>query len=329
MYLYMYFTLPNLRENFEMEHKQEEALLKLKKLYRKNLHEESLIKNELNQLKQRLDIQTKSKDTEIYKQRLLEFDIEKSIASYNKVKMEVDTIKAYFVNLQKEHIKVGRELAILKESNAMDRQKLGKLETNLMSLKMEYTTIQKEKQTTEIQITQLKTQLNLMTSKNHNDPVVASLKESLLDKQKEAAVLHKRFTETSTKIRFETASHKDLKHKIAQEEHTLAQLRTQYELDERQLVQAEMRYNKEVREKDRLMVELKDIKDTIKIRDYSNKSLQKDVNDMRTKYNDAIMHNSDIHQKLNEIRSQIITESIEIKMLQNTIDKLRKETCAV
>jgi SMC interacting uncharacterized protein involved in chromosome segregation len=74
---------------------------------------------------------------------------------------------------------------------------------------------------------------------------------------------------------------------------------------------------------------LKDIKDTIKIRDCSNKSLQKDVNDMRTKYNDAIMHNSDIHQKLNEIRSQIITESIEIKMLQNTIDKLRKETCAV
>ena len=331
IYMYMYITLPNLREYFEVEHKQEEELIKenekLKKLYRKNLHEESLIKNELEQLKKRLDIQTKNKDTEIYKQKLIEFDIEKSNASYNKVNMEVDAIKAYFKNLQKEHLKVGRELSSLKETNAMDRQKLGDLETNIMSLKMEYTTIQKQKQSSEVQIEQVKTQLEFVINKKYNDTDITSMKATLIDKQNEAADLHKKFIEITTKIRFETASYKDLKKKIENDDAKIAKLRIQYELAERQLVQAEMRHDKEVKEKDRLMAELKDIKEAVYIRDSSNKALQKDVNNMRVKYNDAIINNNDIHQKLNKLRTEIINESMEMKRLQDTIDKLRTTNC--
>jgi chromosome segregation ATPase len=192
---------------------------------------------------------------------------------------------------------------------------------------MEYTTIQKQKQSSEVQIEQVKTQLEFVINKKYNDPDITSMKATLIDKQNEAADLHKKFIEITTKIRFETASYKDLKKKIENDDAKIAKLRIQYELAERQLVQAEMRHDKEVKEKDRLMAELKDIKEAVYIRDSSNKALQKDVNNMRVKYNDAIINNNDIHQKLNKLRTEIINESMEMKRLQDTIDKLRTTNC--
>jgi hypothetical protein len=329
IYAYMYFTLPNLKEHFEMEHTDEVALQKemenLKKMYVKNLHEERLLKKELDGLKKQVTIQTKQKDDGIHKQKLLEFDIEKSLANYNKVKIEVDTMKSYYKSLQKGHLRTNADLNALKEAAAMDRQKLAAMETNRISLQQDLRTISKEKNATTIQIKQLKIQYDLMTTRR--DPAAESMKLQLADTQKIASEQNSRFAEVSARLRFEDAMISDLKRKMAEDTETLLKLKMQYDLDERQLVQTEMKFTNQEKEKKRLLEELKQIKDTIAIKDCANRSMQKEINTMRAKYNHAQIHNSEVRSKLNKLRTQTIDESLQIKKLQDTVDSLKKSTC--
>jgi len=265
VYAYMYLTLPQLKERFEMEHNDELALqkemAKLKKLHMKNLHEERMLRKELDTLKKRVKIQSKQKDEGIHKQKLLEFDIEKSLANYNKVKLEVETIKAYYTSLQKTHLQNNAELNALKEAVAMDKQKLAVMETNRMRLLQDVTTVSKEKESTGIQIKQLKIQFDLMTTKK--DPKAETLQVQLAAMQTTTTEQNNRFAELNARLRFEDAMITDLRNKMTEDLETLAKLKAQYELDERQLVQTEMKLTNQKNEKNRLLEELKQIKDSI------------------------------------------------------------------
>jgi chromosome segregation ATPase len=329
VYAYMYLTLPQLKERFEMEHNDELALqkemAKLKKLHMKNLHEERMLRKELDTLKKQVKIQSKQKDEGIHKQKLLEFDIEKSLANYNKVKLEVETIKAYYTSLQKTHLQNNAELNALKEAVAMDKQKLAAMETNRIRLLQDVTTVSKEKESTGIQIKQLKIQFDLMTTKK--DPKAETLQVQLAAMQTTTTEQNNRFAELNARLRFEDAMITDLRNKMSEDLETLAKLKAQYELDERQLVQTEMKLTNQKNEKNRLLEELKQIKDSIATKDCSNRSLQKTIAEIRTKYNDAQKHNSEVRNNMNILRKQTIDESLKIKKLQDTVDSLKKSTC--
>jgi chromosome segregation ATPase len=329
VYAYMYLTLPQLKERFEMEHTDEQALqketAKLKKQYMKNLHEERMLRKELDALKKQVKIQSKQKDDGIHKQKLLEFDIEKSLANYNKVQIEVDAMKSYYASLQKTHLQTNAELNALKEAVAMDKQKLGTMETNRTKLLQDLTTVSKEKESTTIQIKQLKLQSDLMTTKK--DPKAETLKLQLAAMQTTMTEQNNRFVELNARLRFEDAMITDLRNKMTEDLETLAKLKAQYDLDERQLVQTEMKFTNQEKTKQRLLEELKQIKESIAIKDCSNRSLQKTIAEIRTKYNHAQIHNSEVRNNMNVLRKQTIDESLKIKKLQDTVDSLKKSTC--
>lgn len=312
-----------------MEHNDELALqkemAKLKKQYVKNLHEEGLLRKELDALKKQVKIQSKQKDEGIHKQKLLEFDIEKALANYNKVKIEVDAIKSYYTSLQKAHLQTNAELNALKEAAAMDKQKLAAMETNRTKLQQDLNTVSKEKNSTSEQIKQLKLQSELMTARK--DPQADSMKLQLASAQTAASAQHSRFAEINARLRFEDAMITDLKNKMEEDTETLLKLKMQYDLDERQLVQTEMKFTNQEKTKQRLLEELKQIKDTIAIKDRSNRSLQKTIAEIRTKYNHAQIHNSEVRSNMNILRKQTIDESLKIKKLQDTVDSLKKSTC--
>lgn len=327
VYVYFYMTLPNLHEHFVSESKKMSDLKKeyeaLKKKYRKNHYEERQVNSELKGLKRNLSVQVKSKDVSIFKSGLLEYDIEKALAGYNKVKLEVDAVKSYYDNLQKEYIRVGKELSVLKDEHALDKTKCSLIDTKLIKNKRDFETLTKEVQAVDTQIIELKKQLALMVTKK--DPLADTLGQVLADRQKQKTEIDKKLAEASTKMKAELKSQQELKRKLSIDEDKLTQLKKQQSLDERQLVQTKEKINKESEDKKRREVELKQIKESISIRDNVNKSLQTDVNKMRDKYNKGIKTGTDIVSKINEMRTKTVNESLEIKKLREAIEKLKKE----
>lgn len=327
VYVYFYMTLPNLKEHFVSESKKMSELKKeyeaLKKKYRKNHFEELEVNGELKTLKRKLNVQVKSKDVSIFKSGLMEYDIEKALAAYNKVKLEVDAIKSYYDNLQKEYIRVGKELSVLKEEHSLDKQKCSLVDTKVVKYKRDFETLTKEVQGEESQIRELKKQLALMVSKK--DPLADTLTQVLADRQKQKAEIDKKLAETSAKLKADLKSQQELKRKLSIDEEKLTQLKKQQSLDERQLVQTKEKIKKESEDKKRREVELKQIKESINIRDGVNKSLQTDVNKMRDKYNKVVKDGTSITAKINEMRTKTVGESLEIKKLRDAIEKLKKE----
>jgi len=320
-------TLPNLHEHFVSEEKKERELRKeyeeLKKKYRKNRYEERQARSELNSLKHNLRYQVKEKDLAIFKSGLLEYDIEKALAAYNKVKLEVDAIKSYYDNLQKEYIRVGKDLDILKDEHSLDKEKCAVIDTKLIKYKRDHETLLKEVQGEESQVREIKKQLALMTSKK--DPLAATLAQVLSDRQKQKAAIDKKLAEAGAKMKIELKTQQELKRKLSIDEDKLTQLKKQRSLDERQLVQTQEKIKKESEDKKRREIELKQIKDSISVRDGMNKSLQVDVNKARQKYNDVIKQETSVVQKINEMRTKTVSESMEIKKLRDAIEKLKKE----
>lgn len=326
VYAYFYMTLPKLHEHFVSERKKEEALRKeydaLKKNYRKNRNEELEVRGELKSLKRNLQYQAKEKDIAIYKSGLLEYDIEKALAAYNKVKLEVDAVKSYYDNLQKEYIRVGKELDILKEEHALDKEKCSLVDTKLVKSKRDYETLIKVVQAGESQLREVRKQLDLMVAKK--DPLATTLAQVLADRQKEKAEVDKKLAVASAKMKIELKSQQELKRKLSIDEDKLTRLKKQRSLDERQLVQTQEKINKESADKKRREIELKQIKESISIRDGINRNLQVDVHKAREKYNKVIRDETNVVNRINEMRNKTVTESIEINKLRESISKLTK-----
>ncbi len=327
VYAYFYMTLPKLHEHFVSERKKEEALRReydaLKKKYSKNRHERLEVRGELQTLKSNLHYQVKEKDVAIYKSGLLEYDIEKALAAYNKVKLEVDAVKSYYTNLQKEYIRVGKDLSALKEEHALDKEKCSLVDTKLIKSKRDYEALIKVVQGGEIQLREVKKQLDLMVAKK--DPLATTLAKVLVDRQKEKAVIDKKLAEAGVKLKIELKKQQELKRKLSINEDKLTRLKKQQSLGERQLVQTKEKINKEAAEKKRREIELKQIKESISIRDGINRNLQVDVNKAREKYNKVIRDETNVVKRINDIRTKTVGESLEIRKLRESITKLTRE----
>lgn len=325
-YAYLYTTVPKIHEHFTTESKKQKALMndydQLKKKYLKNTQETVAAKEELKTLTKNLRLQSASKESGLNKGALLEYDVEKAQAAYNKVNLEVNSLKSYLENLQKEYIKTGKTLDTMKTEYAIDKEKCTVIDTSLLKSKGDYTTLQKEVEGATSQISELKKQLALMTTKN--DPLATTLAPVLEDRQKQKLELDKKLAETGAKLKAEMNQQEQLKKKLTLDEEKLAKVKKQHGLNEQLLVKTEAKFKSESSEKKKREVDLKQLNDSISVNDGLNKKLQEDVNKMREKYNKATKDGTTVASKIVEMRTKTTNQSIEIKKLQQAVEEMTK-----
>jgi len=325
IYVYMYLTLPNLKEHFANQSKAEKEMLKqhdeLKNTYKKNRFEVQELNYELKRLKRELQLNEKNKNKDIYNNSLLEYDVEKANASYNLVKMGLESVRSYYANLQKEYLRVGKELSTLKEQYALDKEKCSLVDTSVLKLTRDHETVVKERHTTTIQIEELKKQLDLMVAKK--DPLATTLTQVLKERQDSRTALDKKLSETSQKMKQGLAKAEELNKKLSKDKDALEKVKKQHDVAERQLVQIEAKIKEESKSKKERTTELDQVKQSITIREKINNDLQKDVDSVRAKYNKVIGANTTLTNKINKQREENLKDSAEIKKLQDAIAAMK------
>jgi len=197
------------------------------------------------------------------------------------------------------------------------------VDTSLIKSKMDYTTLQKEVESATNNISELKKQLGLMTTKG--DPLAATLTPVLQDRQKDKLEIDKKLAETGAKLKAELAQADQLKKKLKLNEEKLAELTKQRALNEQQLVKTKAKFDSGSQEKSRLEAELKQLNDAITVNDNINKKLQDDINNLRNRYNRVVKSELNTSEKISAARTKTVNQSMEIKKLQDTIETINKE----
>lgn len=329
--VYCYLNQNKLIEHFESLAEKETALKteysELQKKYQQNMQEEITTSSELSTLKKKLGHDAKGKVAEGNKVRLYEYDMEKVQAAYNKVSLEVNTLKSYFESLQKEYIKTGKDLDTLKEEYALDKEKCAVVDTNLTKSKMDYSTVQKEVESATNTVAELKKQLGLMTTKS--DPLAATLTPVLQERQKEKLEIDKKLAEMGARLKADMAAAEQLKKKLQLDGEKLAELTKKQSLSQQQLVKTQAKFTSGSQEKTKLESELKQLTDAITVNDGINKKLQDDITNLRNRYNKVVSNESAITTKISTVRTKTVNQSIEIKKLQDAIEAINKEKAAV
>jgi chromosome segregation ATPase len=326
IYAYMYFTLPHLKEHFEnipVDKNDQKTCDKLKQEYKKNQAEERQISTELENKRNELKKEQDAKDQTLNETSLFEYDLEKKTAIYAKFQSELDALKSYHKNLEKDYIKSGKDLALMRESHSIERAKCTSMETEYTKLKRDYEASLKEKLASEIIEEQLKKQLSLIDTKN--DPMAKVIQTTLDERQEQKKVIDMKLAEEATKLKLEYDTMSNLKIKLSKDEDAFTKLKKQRDVIERQMVQLDTKINRDSKQKSVYENELKQMKKTIEVRDVLNKDLQNDINKLRLNYdNDNKIHIKN-SSELSRLKAENIATNTMITDMKNKINKFKIE----
>jgi len=323
----MYFTLPNLKEHFEdvntskKEEIEEERNKELCKTVQKSRIEEHQINQELLHKQAELKHIQEAKSHTISETKLLEFDLEKLTAIYEKFQEETQALITYNTKLQEEFIKSGKELNNLNGSNNEIKAQIATKEAQNTKLLNDYKSSIKEKQANDIIEEQLKKQLSVIADKN--DALAKTIQKTLEERQEQKKVLNKKLAEESSKLKLEFDTLNELRLLLSKNENTYNKLQEQQDVFERQIVQIQAKIKDDTKQRLTYEFEIQQIKLALQRRDLTNTIVQKDIENLRKSYENTSKTKTQKALIISKLKSENASSKDEIKKLQDAIDNLK------